>query len=99
MRLQESGIGCHMGGHYAGALAYADDIALISPSMTDLRKMSSICKQYASESDVLLNGSKINLLFFKSRCCNIFTLSIVVCGQLVEVSDIYSCPSRPYYNI
>ena len=26
LRLQESGIdGCHMGGHYAGALAYADD--------------------------------------------------------------------------
>ena len=29
LRLQESGIGCHMGGHYAGALAYADDITLI----------------------------------------------------------------------
>ena len=42
LRLQESGIGCHMGGHYAGALAYADDITLISPSMTGLRKMSSI---------------------------------------------------------
>ena len=36
LRLQESGIECHMGGHYAGALAYADDIALISPSMTCL---------------------------------------------------------------
>ena len=41
LRIQES---CHMGGHYAGALAYADDITLISPSMTSLRKMSSICK-------------------------------------------------------
>ena len=35
---QESGIGCHMGGHYAGALAYADDITFISPSMTGLKK-------------------------------------------------------------
>ena len=29
LRLQESGIKCHMGGHYAGALAYTDDITLI----------------------------------------------------------------------
>ena len=48
-----------MGGHYAGALAYADDITLISPSMTGLRKMSDICEQYASEYDILFNGSKI----------------------------------------
>ena len=87
LRLQESGIGCHMGGHYAGALAYADDITLISPSMTGLRKMSSICEQYASEYDILFNGSKSKLLFFKGRCCNVSTLSIVVCGQLVEMSD------------
>ena len=39
LRLQESRIGCHMGGHYAGAFAYADDIALISPSITGLRKL------------------------------------------------------------
>ena len=53
LRLQESGIGCHMGGHYAGALAHADDIILISPSMTGLIKMSSICELYASECDIL----------------------------------------------
>ena len=76
-----------MGGHYAGALAYADDITLISPSMTGLRKMSSICEQYASEYDMLFNGSKSKLLFFKGRCCNVSTLGIVVCGQLVEMSD------------
>ena len=87
IRLQERGIGCHMGGHYAGALVYADDITLISPSMTGLRKMSSICEQYASEYEILYNGSKSKLLFFKGRCCNVSTLGIVVCGQLVEMSD------------
>ena len=87
LRFQESGIGCHMGGHYAGALAYADDITLISPSMTGLRKMSGICEQYASEYDILFNGSKSKLSFFKGRCCNVSILGIVVCGQLVEMSD------------
>ena len=76
-----------MGGHYAGALAYADDITLISPSMTSLRKMSSICEQYASEYDSLFNRSLSRLLFFKGRYCNVSTFGIVVCGQLVEMSD------------
>ena len=76
-----------MGGHYAGAIAYADDITLISPGINDLRKISSICEQYASEYDILFNGRKSKLLFFKGHCCNVSTLGIVVCGQLVEMSD------------
>ena len=31
--LQEENIGCFMGGVYAGALAYADDLMLLSPSV------------------------------------------------------------------
>ena len=76
-----------MVGHYAGALAYADHITLISPSMTGLRKMSSFSEQYASEYDILFNGCKSKLLLFKCRCCNVSTLGIVVCDQLVEMSD------------
>ena len=78
LKLQESRIGCHMGGHYAGALAYADDITLISPSMTGLRKMSGICEQYASEYDILFNESKSKLLFFKCRCCNMYPLLVLL---------------------
>ena len=35
-RLQEAGVGCHMGNHFSGALAYADDITLLSPSRSGL---------------------------------------------------------------
>ena len=49
--------------------------------------MSIFCEQYASEYDILFNECKSKLLFFKGRCCNVSTLSIVVCGQLVEMSD------------
>ena len=31
-RLQYTGVGCHMGHHFSGALAYANDITLLSPS-------------------------------------------------------------------
>ena len=49
--------------------------------------MSIFCEQYASEYDILFNGCKSKLLFFKGSCCNVSTLSIVVCGHLVEMSD------------
>ena len=38
-RLEESGVGCHMGGHFTGALAYSDNIRLLSPSMSGLRTL------------------------------------------------------------
>ena len=34
--LKESGIGCHVGLTYAGAFGYADDIALVDPSLSSL---------------------------------------------------------------
>ena len=78
LRLQESGIGCHMGGHYAGALAYVDDITLISLSMTGLRKMSGICEQYVSEYDILFNGSKSFFVFFVKAVVVIYPLLILL---------------------
>ena len=30
---------------------------------------------------------KVSYYLFKGCCCNVSTLSIVVCGQLVEMSD------------
>ena len=66
--------------------------------------MSSICEQYVTEYDILFNISKSKLLFFKGRCCDVSTLSIVVCGQLVEMSDIavhlgHTITSKDRYNI
>ena len=46
-QLEHSGLGCHVGASYAGAFGYADDIALVAPSLQSLRKMISICEQYA----------------------------------------------------
>ena len=47
--LEKSGVGCHMGNRYVGALAYADDITLICPSVSGLRKMVTICENHAQE--------------------------------------------------
>ena len=62
-RLEESGVGCHMGGHFTGALAYADNITLLSPSMSGLRTLSIVCEEYATEFDVTFNGKQVSCCF------------------------------------
>ena len=63
-RLEESGVGCHMGGHFTGALAYADDITLISPSMSGLRTLTKVCEEYATGFEVTFNG-KMSVVVFQ----------------------------------
>ena len=53
-RLGESSVGCYWGGHFAGALCYADDIVLLAPSASALRRMLSICESYYATSHGLI---------------------------------------------
>ena len=48
---------CHMGSRFAGALAYADDITLLAPCKSALSILVSVSEKYASEFDILFNGS------------------------------------------
>ena len=41
-QLKHSGLGCHVGATYARAFGYADNIALVAPSLQSLRKMICI---------------------------------------------------------
>ena len=41
-RLREYGVGCHIGGMFAGAFGYADDIVLLAQSLDALRHMIGI---------------------------------------------------------
>ena len=67
--LEESGVGCHMAGHFTVALAYADDITLLSSSMSGLRTLSNACEEYATEFDVTFNGKKSVVVFQGWRMC------------------------------
>ena len=64
--LSESGLGCHLGTHYVGALGYADDLTLISPSLRSLNKMLNMCQQFADEYNVTFNAKKTMCIKFGS---------------------------------
>ena len=62
--LKQSGLGCHVGLTYAGAFGYADDIALVTPSLSSLKQMISICEEFAKCHSIVFNPSKMKLLCF-----------------------------------
>ncbi len=84
-KLEKSGVGCYMGGVYAGAFAYADDLTLLSPSVHALRMMTDICNDYAAEYDVKFNAKKSQLIVFKCSTNNPPDPHIKVNGDVVKV--------------
>jgi len=60
--LEDSGVGCYLGHRFMGALSYADDVALIAPTITAARIMLRVCEVFASSYKVLFNADKSVLL-------------------------------------
>ena len=49
IKQEESGYRCHISHILMGALSYADDITLLSPSLRGLNEMLHICLLYADK--------------------------------------------------
>ena len=62
--LQKSGIGCHVRAIFAACLFYADDIAVLAPSVKGLQYLLNLCHSYCVEWDILLNAKKTKNMFF-----------------------------------
>ena len=87
-RLQQTGVGCHMGSCFTGAFAYADDITLLARSCKSaFSLLISVCEDYAAEYDITFIGSKSKFLYFKGRSSTMVPSDILVNGKLVVVYD------------
>ena len=66
--LKKNDIGCHVGSHFCGAFGYADDIMLLSPSVSGLQNMLDCCSEFASTYIMLnLTRLKVNALLSLRR--------------------------------
>ena len=59
LELKRSGYGCHINNTFVGALCYADDVALLSPSIRGLNDMISLCEVFAKHLDITFNCKKL----------------------------------------
>ena len=86
-RLEETGVGCHVGTRFVGALAFADDLNLLSPTLSGMQRLVDICEEYANEFNIKFNGTKSQLLLFKGRQCNTTNRGILVNGLSLKLSN------------
>jgi len=63
-KLEKSGIGCKIGIHFIGALAYADDVILLCPSRSGLQSMLTLCETFGIEFRVSFNAKKTQCIQF-----------------------------------
>ena len=75
-KLCVSGVGCYLGGCFAGALSYADDIVLLAPCASSLRCMLGICQSFVSSHGLIFNASKTQTICFRLSQKSNFTPSI-----------------------
>ena len=72
-KLRKLGLGCHVAGVWLGALAYADDLCLLSPNRHVLQKMVTICQEYGLEHNLAFSTdpvpakSKTKCVLFKGN--------------------------------
>ena len=57
-RINESGLGCHIGHLSYAGLGYADDVTINTPSVRALQSILNICEGFADEYNVLFNCKK-----------------------------------------
>ena len=66
-KLKHGGIGCFVGRTYAGAIAgafgYADDLALLAPSLRK-KKMIRIYEKYVEEFSIVFNPGRSKILCY-----------------------------------
>ena len=53
--LRDAGVGCHVGGSFLGAVGYADDVTLLSPTRQGLQAMLKICEDFSASHSMLFS--------------------------------------------
>ena len=66
--LETSGFGCTIKNNYYGAIAYADDIVLLSPNRDGLQKMFNIAQKYFEDLDLIISFDHVNPEKSKTKC-------------------------------
>ena len=85
------GIGCHLKGVFLSILLYADDMALMAPSLKGLQTLLSTTEAYCKKWDILLNAKKSkNLCFGKKHSLPLLQL---------DGNDIEWVASWPYLGV
>ena len=74
--LKSKNVGCHILSVFLAALIYANNMAILAPSVKGLCILLEACNDYCTDWDICLNARKSKLMYFGRRCNNLFEPSL-----------------------
>ena len=70
--LKSLNVGCYVLDIFLSALLYADDMAILAPSVKGLLLLLEACSEYCSEWDICLNAKKSKLMYFGKNSSHLY---------------------------
>jgi Reverse transcriptase (RNA-dependent DNA polymerase) len=86
--LSKAGVGCFVGPTFVGTLAYADDIVLIAPTATAMRKLLALCDSYACDYCISFNAHKTKCMIVTPNKRSSFSSRLDSCGFQIHNKPI-----------
>ena len=68
-QLELSNLGCHVGCYYFGCIMYADDLLLMSASISDMQRMLDLCAAFGVNNNIIFNHKKSFCLRIGKLAC------------------------------
>ena len=87
LALELNNEGCRVGHEFFGCIAYADDILLLAPLITALRRMLDICTACANFNNILFNPNKSHCLHFGKSANPIKQFPVELQGVMLTWTD------------
>ena len=78
--LRQLGLGCHMGGLWVGAAGYADDLILLAPSRSAMKKMLKVCENLQFSTDPVPAKSKSKCIYMCGYSDPVYPVPLQLCG-------------------
>lgn len=82
VELSSTNIGCHIDGVCVNNISYADDMVLLCPTISALRRLLAVCERYAVAHGLGYNAKKSEIMVFKAGPkCYANVPAVNLCGS------------------
>jgi hypothetical protein len=85
-KLKKLNVGCYVLYMFIAAIFYADDMAILSPSLKGLQILLIVCQEYCTQWDICLNAKKSKVMYFGRPIGNLAN-PMLDCKPLQWVSE------------
>ena len=86
--LKSLNIGCYIFDFFAAALLYADDVAILAPSLKGMSNLLRICENYCADWDICLNAKKSRIMYYGNRISN--CTNVTLNGKVIDWAEQWS---------